>query len=258
MDNRTILMLLDAERQTIADIDFALEKTPHVVRAIGEEAAWSGIVYSHFSAPEAAKVIDDEISYFSKLGRSFEWKVYSHDEPTDLLDRLRSRGFRIGEEEALMVLDLRLLPSRLLASGTESITVRAVADDEGISHFLALESAIWGRPDTTREFLMSSISDRLQRNRGFVAYIDQMPIGFGRVTTSPNSCFAGLWGGSVLSDYRGRGVYRALLSTRVRHAKSSASVRYLRVDSLPTSRPILERYGFERVASTWPADWSTA
>ena len=27
MDNRTILMLLDAERQTIADIDFALEKT---------------------------------------------------------------------------------------------------------------------------------------------------------------------------------------------------------------------------------------
>jgi hypothetical protein len=44
MDNRTILMLLDAERQTIADIDFALEKTPHVVRAIGKEAAWSGIV----------------------------------------------------------------------------------------------------------------------------------------------------------------------------------------------------------------------
>ena len=216
------------------------------------------IVYSNFSAPEAAKVIDDEISYFSKLGRGFEWKVYSHDEPTDLLDGLRSRGFRIGEEEALMVLDLRLLPSRLLASGTESITVRAVADDEGISHFLALESAIWGRPDTTREFLMSSISDRLQRNRGFVAYIDQMPIGFGRVTTSPNSCFAGLWGGSVLSDYRGRGVYRALLSARIRHAKSSASVRYLRVDSLPTSRPILERYGFERVASTWPADWSTA
>jgi hypothetical protein len=27
------------------------------------------------------------------------------------------------------------------------------------------------------------------------------------------------------------------------------------VDALHTSRPILERYGFERVASTWPAVW---
>jgi hypothetical protein len=29
------------------------------------------------------------------------------------------------------------------------------------------------------------------------------------VTTSLESPFAGLWGGSVLPDFRGRGVYRA-------------------------------------------------
>ena len=249
-----ILMLLDAERQTVADTDFTLEKTPYVVRAIGKEY-WSGIVYSHFSTAEAEGVIDDEIGYFTKLGRDFEWKVFSHDEPADLLTRLRRRGFKIGEEEALMILDVQKFPPGLLAPAPEGVTVRAVTDDQGISHYLALQSAIWGQATTTREFLLSTLSDQLQRNLAFIAYAGQKPIGFGRVTTSPQSRFAGLWGGSVLSDFRGRGVYRALLSARIRHAKKSDSVRYFQVDALPTSRPILERYGFKRVASTWPAEW---
>jgi hypothetical protein len=157
----------------------------------------------------------------SKLGEVFEWKVYSHDQPSDLLTRLRGRGFKIGEEEALMVLDLHELPTRLRASAPEGITVRMVTNDLGISHFLVLEAAIWGRSTTTREFLLSSLSDQLQRNLAFVAYADHDPIGFGRVSVSPQSCFAGLWSGSVLSDFRGRGVYRALLSARIHMRKSS-------------------------------------
>jgi GNAT superfamily N-acetyltransferase len=99
--------------------------------------------------------------------------------------------------------------------------------------------AIAGRSTTTREFLLSGLSDQLQRNLAFVAYGDHNPIGFGRVSASPQSCFAGLWGGSVLSDFRGRGVYRALLAARIQHAKKFNSVRFLRVDALPASRPIL-------------------
>jgi GNAT superfamily N-acetyltransferase len=172
-----------------------------------------------------------------------------------LLARLRCRGFKIGEEEALMVLDLRELPARLLASAPEGIMVRAITEDLGISHFLTLEGAIWGRSTTTREFLLSSLSDQLQRNLAFVAYADHNPIGFGRVSASPQSCFASLWTRSVLSDFRGRGVYRALLAARIQHAKKFNWVRFLRVDALPTNRPILERYGFKRLGSTWPADW---
>jgi len=53
----------------------------------------------------------------------------------ELLTRLRYRGFKIGEEEALMVLDLRELPAGLLASAPEGITVRAVTDDLEIFAF---------------------------------------------------------------------------------------------------------------------------
>ena len=31
--------------------------------------------------------------------------------------------------------------------------------------------------------------------------------------------------------------------------------RYLSVDALPTSRPILERLGFVRLTDSWPCTW---
>jgi len=257
MSDREILLRLDAERQAVADRDMVLERTPQVVRAIGDHGFWNGIVYSRFSSEEAEEVIDHEIHYFNKLQRSFEWKVYSHDEPSDLLVRLRRRGFKIGEEEALMVLGLDALPPALLAPAPESISVRPVTDEQGIQDFLYLESAIWGELRTTREFLISSLHDRMQCDLAFIAHSSEKPVGFGRVTATLDSQFAGLWGGSVLPEFRGRGVYRALLWARIQHARRFESVRYLRVDALATSRPILERYGFRRVASTWPAEWPT-
>ncbi len=256
MDDATILRQLDAERQTVADSDCRLEKTPNVVRAFGVGSGWTGIVYSRFSASETARIVQAEIEYFSRLNRDFEWKVYSQDEPLDLLAHLRDRGFRIGEEESLMIRDLVDLPPALLAPPPKGVTVRPVRDEQTIADFLSLESAIWScEPDKTGELLLSSLSDPLQRNLGLVAYSESRPVGFGRVTAPRNSQFSGLWGGSVLPEFRGRGIYRALLSARIQHVRKFDSIRYLRVDALPTSRPILEKYGFKEVASTWPAEW---
>ena len=249
------LQRLDFERRTIPDLDVKLETTPHVVRAISKLGFWNGIVYSHFPGSVAEAVIANEISYFAALRSSFEWKVYSHDEPPDLLTRLQNCGFNIGAEESLMILDLQELLPDLFATSPEGITVTAVADDEGIGQFLSLEAAIWGaQADTSRAFLRTALESRFQGDRAFIAYSGEKPIGFGRVTVSQGSQFAGLWGGSVLPEFRGRGIYRALLAARIQHARGFDSVRYFRVDALPTSRPILERYGFARVGYTWPAD----
>ena len=256
MNDRMTLLRLDTERQTIPDADVTLDKTPHVVRAIAKHGFWNGIVYSRFMSEEAETVISGEIGFFTKLRRSFEWKNYSHDEPPDLLERLRSRGFKIGEEEALMILDLEEVPPRLLGPAPADVVVKPIADEQGIAHFLSVEGAIWDRLQTTQEFLLSMLSDPLQRDLAFVAYFAQKPIGIGRVAAPPQSHFAGLWGGSVLQEFRGYGVYRALLAARIQHARRLDSIRYLRVDALPDSRPILEKYGFRKVASTWPADWA--
>src|SRR6266436_4981731 len=138
MNHRMALQRLDFERRTIPDLDVNLETTPYVVRAISKLGFWNGIVYSHFPRPVAEAVIANEISYFATLRRSFEWKVYSHDEPPDLLTRLQNRGFNIGAEESLMILDLHELSPDLLAPNPEGITVTTVADDEGIGIFSLL------------------------------------------------------------------------------------------------------------------------
>src|SRR5258708_13942753 len=163
MNHRMALQRLDFERRTIPDLDVNLETTPYVVRAISKLGSWNGIVYSHFPRSVAEAVIANEISYFATLRRSFEWKVYSHDEPPDLLTRLQNRGFNIGAAESLMILDLQELSPDLFAPNPEGITVTEVADDEGIGHFLSLLAAICeAHAATIRAFLWTDTDQRSQ------------------------------------------------------------------------------------------------
>ncbi|HEY2123304.1 MAG TPA: GNAT family N-acetyltransferase [Chthoniobacterales bacterium] len=255
MDETLILRLLDEERRHLNDSDVTLSPTRYVVRAVGAQESWAGIVYYCFPAEETESVIEGEIAFFENLGREFEWKVYSHDQPQDLLAELRRRGFKIGEEEALMIRELRELPISLTAASS-GITVAAVTNAQGVNDFLAVEAELWPASEKMRHWLLTILKDPAQQDLAFVAYEDRIPIGCGRVSVRRESRFAGLWGGAVLPAFRGKGVYRALLAARIKHVSKFDSVQYLRVDALPTSRPILEKYGFQRVGSTWPAEWA--
>ena len=55
--------------------------------------------------------------------------------------------------------------------------------------------------------------------------------------------FATLWGGATLPEWRGQGIYRALVAQRTRLAAERGR-RYMEVDASDDSRPILERLGF--------------
>ncbi len=66
------------------------------------------------------------------------------------------------------------------------------------------------------------------------------------VPSSPASGAAG-----QLPAWRRRGVFRALVAHRATLA-SARGFRYLQVDALPPSRPILKRLGFVELATTTP------
>ncbi len=253
MNESSILRLFDQERQSIEDRDVTLIQTRYTVRAIGPKNSWAGIAYYSFSSEETERVINGEIEFFEKLGLEFEWKVYSHDQPKGLLAELGCRGFRIGEEEALVIGDLRETRPGLERSATPGIRVSPVVDEQGVTDYIAVESTLWPESKKMRDQLLAMLKEPEQRNIAFVAYEEEKPIGCGRVTIPRESRFAGLWGGAVLPDFRGKGVYRALLSARINHVSRFDSVQYLRVDALPTTRPILEKYGFRQISSTWPA-----
>jgi len=67
--------------------------------------------------------------------------------------------------------------------------------------------------------------------------------------------FAGLWGGAVLPEWRGRGIYRGLVAVRAR-AAIHRGARYMHSDCTSMSRPILQRSGLVAVTTTTPYVWS--
>jgi len=77
-----------------------------------------------------------------------------------------------------------------------------------------------------------------------VAYADGEPAATGRLETPKGTPFADLGDGGVVPRCRGTGLYRALVADRAAEAVRRGA-RYLYVNAWETSRPILERLGFE-------------
>jgi GNAT superfamily N-acetyltransferase len=156
-----------------------------------------------------------------------EWKYYAHDGP-ELAERLRAAGLVPDEEETVLVAEAASIPP------TE-LDVRIAPDD-----FVELAAQVFG-----------SRSDLPEHGIGVVAYVDGRSVSAGRVDLEPGIEFAGLFGGITLPEFRGRGLYRATVAKRAELARERG-YRYLYVDALPTSRPILERLGFEVLTTTTP------
>lgn len=88
----------------------------------------------------------------------------------------------------------------------------------------------------------------------WVAAVGDQIVSAGRLEPVPNSDFAGIWGGSSLTEWRGRGIYRALTAARARSALAAGKT-WINSDSTGYSRPILERSGFVKVSATTPCKW---
>jgi GNAT superfamily N-acetyltransferase len=88
-----------------------------------------------------------------------------------------------------------------------------------------------------------------------LAMAGDRPVCSARVEFHQGTDFASLWGGGTLPEWRGRGIYRALVGYRARLA-AERGYRYLQVDSSPDSQPILGRLGFVRLTTTTPYVWA--
>ena len=104
---------------------------------------------------------------------------------------------------------------------------------------------------TTAHDLSNAIRSGSTDHLGYIAFDDDIPAAIGRLYTRCKSMFGGLYGGGTIAAHRKRGLYRALVSTRTRDAVHFGA-RYMLVDALPTSRPILESLGFLHLTNTWP------
>jgi len=256
-----LLALFDAERrmEPRPEPGVRYECAGGVIRAIG---AWNAVLLADLTPESADSVIAEQVAFFRSIrldsgpggaepgsadDRSLEWKLYGHDLPPDLGSRLAAAGFEPEERETLMVFDLGCdLPKnpRAVASRT-AVEIRLVTDAAGVADATAAARTAFGRD----EYWKTARTDEYRRRLSdptlglYVAYLDDRPVASARVEFPPRRSFAGLWGGGTISEYRGRGIYRALVRARADEARRRG-YRYLRVDARETSRPILERLGF--------------
>jgi hypothetical protein len=122
MNRAELLTLFTREQRVEVDFpDMRREVLGNVIRQVSLTNASGFIVYSDLDENHVEQAISEQIAFFERLGHSFEWKVYDYDRSADLKERLRKRGFEVGEPEALMVLDLDSHPGLLAAAVPEGI-----------------------------------------------------------------------------------------------------------------------------------------
>jgi len=253
MDQRAALTLYDEQVRRNphpADPGARVEREPQLTRVVCEPGGWAGVCWSALEGQDVDRVIAEQISRFADFPAEWEWKHYSYDGPPELPDRLLAHGFRAGEPETLLAAEIAEL--KLEVELPPGVELELIHDAQGAEALVRMQDEVFGsgRPGMAEALAAGILSDP-PAAAGLAAIAGGRPIAGGRVEFEPYCDFAGLWGGATVPQWRGQGIFRALVAWGVGLA-AERGYRYVQVDAAPTSRPILERMGFLELAVTTP------
>lgn len=243
MDRNTILDLFNQHlRIGIIEPNSQRERTDSVIRKVSLSNEPGFISYSEMDESNADKFIEEQIAYYKSLKQQFEWKVFDYDQPLDLKERLRKKGFTLEESEALMISDLtetnQLLDTQVLPE------VKRLTTEQEIWDIIKLEEEVWNENyQDLGQRLVRDFNDPSAHLSLYGAYVDGKIVSAAWIYLHEGTPFASLWGGSTLAGFRKRGYYSALLAIRAREA-SEKGYPLLIVDASSMSKPILEKHGF--------------
>ena len=244
--------------------DGELGRTPRQQRhgpVIWAEPSWGGFVtyrsLGGVAGPALDRLIADTVAHFrdDTAVESFEWKTRGHDAPADLGTRLEAHGLVPEELETVMIGEATLLA---VPVEVEGVAVRRAGDGadlvDDLTRMLALQEEVFGLGRGPR--LAAALTElEAGDDEYWLAEADGTIVSAGRLSLVRGTEFAGLWGGATHEQWRGRGIYRALVAARAASA-IDRGVTYLHSDCSPMSRPILERSGLVAVTTSTPYVWT--
>lgn len=257
-DSAALLLAYDAQLRE-AETPGAISMVRHGPLRLATYAGGCGFVtYQNLGGADAERIrgLVAETLHFYRSDptiRRVEWKTRGHDNAPGLHAALLDNGFTPEEPESIMIGEARMLAVDVeLPAG---VTLRRVTTEPDVRAMSAMSDIAFGEPvsDGRAESLLRrlSVDDSMEL---WVAEVGDRMVGAGRLEPVPDSDFAGIWGGSTLAEWRGRGIYRALTAARARSALSIGKT-LINSDSTEYSRPILERSGFVKVSTTTPYEW---
>jgi len=220
-----------------------VESVDGIVRVIGSspEPHQNTIVYGSCDAEVADARIRRQMDDYGSLGHGFEWKVYGHDRPAGMGERLVRHGFTPDPTETLVIVDVE---AARIAKGRSQAEIRRITDPARVADVIAIWNEVWGDDHAwMEEELSGTLRRRPEALSIYVAYEGGKPVAAAWMRFPEHSDFATLWGGSTLASHRKRGIYADLVAARIAEARQRGA-RYAMVEARDTSRPILERLGF--------------
>ncbi|MFG2480510.1 GNAT family N-acetyltransferase [Streptomyces fagopyri] len=203
---------------------------------------------------ELDALIARQRDFYAARGEAFEWKTRAHDLPADLTDRLTAAGFVAEDSETVLIgqsADLATDP--VLPDG---VTLRRVTARSDLERIAAMEGTVWGEESSwLADDLSARIDNAPENTIVLVAEARTEVVCAAWLVFNDGVDFAGLWGGSTLEDWRGQGIYRAMVAHRAQLA-AAREVPYVYVDASADSTPILTGLGLHAVTTTTPYVWS--
>ncbi|MFJ4630710.1 GNAT family N-acetyltransferase [Streptomyces sp. NPDC088847] len=258
-DTQTLLAAYDDQLRGTPPIPPAgvtYEKDGPLLRTVGQFRGYvSGPRDLGVRGRELDELIARQRDFFAARGESVKWRTRSHDTPPDLAARLRAAGFVPEERETVLVgrSEELALAEPVLPDG---VAIRRITAEADLRRLGAVQSAIW---DMDLNWLAADLLGRIAAAPDEMVVhaveADGEMISAAWLSFRPGTEFATLLGGSTVAEWRGKGIYRALVTTRAALA-AARGVPYLHVDASDDSAPILCRLGFHAITTATPYVWS--
>jgi GNAT superfamily N-acetyltransferase len=205
-----------------------------------KQGSMNGVSLSLLEPSQADAIIDTTIEQYRQLDIPFRWNVLPHSTPTDLGERLARRGLTCSW--TVGVAGSTSLP---IEASDDPIHVEAVGLDR-VEVFSDVVADGW---ECDREPFAAlnrmAVAHPAYGQHLFIASYDGKPAAAAMYMAFARSAY--LIGGVVLPEFRGKGVYRALVAARLRDAAArglSLATSHAMAD---TSAPLLLRMGFVEV-----------
>ena len=194
---------------------------------------------------------------YSRGRKAYGWVTGPLTRPKDLGEKLVASGLKKIDEMAGMVLTDLAIPITV----DPSIEVR-----EGTLHEAQAASAMMGRaydmPEEVARFfnVLLAMTDSKVNNRGYFAYVDggPEPVGWSYLVFLPDSPIVLLGGAATLPEYRGRGIYTALVAKRLADARAEGRTAAVIQAVRSTSAPIAAKLGFRELCGLEFYAWEGA
>lgn len=211
----------------------------------GARHSAKNVVYRSFlKSHEAERVIDETCSFYQNMNVPFRWIVNPFNTPSHTEELVQKKGLSLLYEADAMIASVE----SMICPIDSTISIKQITHED-IDLYINTFVKAWELPlhqvAELKSDLYVSFSKPDSRFEGFIAFYKNLPVGTAGLIKIPSGAY--LASGTIDHQYRGKGIYKALLSFRAHRAKELGYKNLLLHAKMNTSRPICKKMGFESV-----------